>query len=71
MAVRKNWIWGVSGKHKYAVKDLVEIEWVYNELNQKYQVIACKRIGYGKVLLKEYPTQIEAQKFINETFPSK
>lgn len=71
MALRKSWIWGISGNNKYAVKDLTEIQLVVGELKQNFQVVARKRIGYERVLLKEFPERIEAQKYINETFPSR
>lgn len=71
MAARKHWIWGISGTIKYAVKDLTEIQLVVGGLKQNFQVVARKRIGYEKVLLKEFPERIHAQKFINETFPTK
>ena len=71
MAARKHWIWGISGTTKYAVKDLTEIQLVVGGLKQNFQVVARKRIGYEKVLLKEFPERIHAQKFINETFPTK
>ena len=70
MAVRKHWIWGISGTIKYAVKDLTEIQLVENEVKQNFQVVARKRIGWEKVLLKEFDTGLNAQKFINETFVS-
>ena len=74
MATRNKWIWGESKKVKYAVKDLTEISMGYNPIlnsERPFQVIAKKRIGYQNILLRNYPTQLEAQKFINETFPSK
>jgi len=36
-----------------------------------FQVVAKKRVGYQSVLLKNYSTQLDAQKFINETFQSR
>jgi hypothetical protein len=71
MATRNKWIWGISGTSKYAVKDLTEVQIIQNDLHQKFQVVARKRIGYNQVLLKNCPTRLEAQKFINETFPSR
>lgn len=71
MAARNKWIWGISKTSKYSVKDLTEIEIVENYVNQNIQVVAKKRIGYEKVLLKNFNTHREAQKFVNETFPSK
>ena len=71
MALRKSWIWGISGTIKYAVKDLTEIQLVENEVKQNFQVVARKRIGWEKLLLIEFPKRIDAQKFINETFPSR
>lgn len=70
MAARNKWIWGVSRTTKYAVKDLTEIQLVENYVKQNFQVVARKRIGYEKVLLKEDSSRLECQKFINETFPS-
>jgi len=71
MAIRKSWIWGISGTIKYAVKDLTEIQLVENYVNQNFQVVARKRIGWEKVLLKEFPKRIDCQKYINETFPTR
>jgi hypothetical protein len=70
MAFRSRWIWGISGTTKYAVKDLTEIQLVENTIKQNFQVVARKRIGWEKVLLKEYQTRLEGQKYINETFKS-
>jgi hypothetical protein len=70
MAIRNRWIWGISGTTKYAVKDLTEIQLVENEIKQNFQVVARKRIGYEKVLLKKFDKKIDAQKYINETFVS-
>jgi len=55
MATRNKWIWGASGKIKYAVKDLTEIRIGYNPVSDSenpFQVIAKKRVGYQSVLLK-------------------
>ena len=74
MAARNKWIWGASGTSKYAVKDLTEISIGFNPVlnsEKPFQVIAKKRIGYQSVLLKNYSTQLDAQKFINETFQSR
>ena len=71
MATRNRWIWGISGTIKYAVKDLTEIQLVENYVNQNFQVVARKRIGWEKVLLKEFPKRIDGQKYINETFPTR
>ena len=71
MAARNKWIWGISGTTKYAVKDLTEIKIVNNDVFKKFQVTARKRIGYENVLLKNFETRLEAQKFINETFPTR
>lgn len=71
MAARNKWIWGISGTTKYAVKDLTEIKLVRNEVKCIWQVVARKRIGWESVLLKEFPVRLEAQKFINETFPTR
>jgi hypothetical protein len=70
MAARNKWIWGISGTTKYAVKDLTEIQLVENSVKQNFQVVARKRTGWEKVLLKEYSEKNKAQKFINETFKS-
>ena len=70
MAARNKWIWGISGTTKYAVKDLTEIKIEIDEVNRGFQVVGRKRIGWEKVLLKRFPTKLEAQKFINETFPT-
>lgn len=74
MAIRNKWIWGISGNIKYAVKDLTEICIGFNPVlnsEKPFQVFAKKRVGYQNVLLKNYSTKMEAQKFINETFISK
>ena len=74
MAVRNKWIWGASGEIKYAVKDLTEIRIGFNPIlspEKPFQVVAKKRVGYQNVLLKNYSTQLEAKKFINETFQSR
>jgi len=71
MAARNKWIWGFSGTVKYAVKDLTEIKIVNNDVFKKFQVTARKRIGYENILLKNFETRLEAQKFINETFPTR
>jgi len=71
MAIRKSWIWGISGTIKYAVKDLTEIQLVENSVKQNFQVVARKRIGWEKILLREDPSKLICQKFINETFPSR
>jgi hypothetical protein len=70
MAVRNKWIWGASGTRKYAVSNLIEIEIVKN-LTDLVQVVARTRVGYQRILLKLCDSELEAQKFINETFPSK
>ncbi len=70
MAARNKWIWGISGTTKYAVKDLTEIKIINNDIFKKFQVVARKRIGYEHILLKNFETKLEAQKFINETFPT-
>ena len=70
MAVRHRWIWGISRTTKYAVKDLTEIQLVENTVKQNFQVVARKRVGWEKILLKEDPSRLVCQKFINETFPS-
>ena len=74
MAIRNKWIWGESKKVKYAVKDLTEISIGFNPVlnsEKPFQVVAKKRVGYQSVLLKNYSTQLDAQKFINETFQSR
>ena len=71
MAVRHRWIWGISGTTKYAVKDLTEIQLVENTVKQNFQVVARKRIGWEKVLLKEDIYRLNCQKYINETFPTR
>lgn len=70
MAARNKWIWGISGTTKYAVKDLTEIKIINNDVFKKFQVTARKRIGYEHILLKNFETRLEAQKYINETFPT-
>jgi len=70
MAFRSRWIWGISGTTKYAVKDLTEIQIINNEVKCVWTVVARKRIGWEKILLKEFTLRNDAQKYINETFKS-
>ena len=75
--IRNKWIWGASRTSKYAVKDLTEVsiqeghQFVDDKQVPVFQVIARKRAGHEKVLLKNFDFRIEAQKFLNETFPSR
>jgi hypothetical protein len=71
MPVRNKWIWGISGTIKYAVRDFTEIQIVENTVKQNWQIVARKRVGFERVLLKENISKIACQKFINETFPTK
>ena len=67
--VRNKWIWGASKTIKYAVKELTEIS--INEQSGIFQVVARKRAGHEKILLRNFDFRLEAQKFLNETFPSR
>lgn len=81
MAIRRarRWIYGMSGKTKYAVNNLIEASHEYCPVRQIVTVFAKTRVGYNIIGLKQFvasspalrkAAEKEATKFINETFPS-